>query len=289
MRVVLLQLVLGVTAVAQAQQLYRSQPAKGSDDDKRNFDRDFLHFGKRDDVDFGREFMPFGKRDEFDREFLHFGKKSDFDREFMPFGKKSEAFDREFMPFGKRQEEGEKRARRNEENLWGLIETGPGTASELNIVMPIALWKAAYLTLSFSLPLSLSFSLIPPFPVCSSFRHPTTPLLPFLTDVERRLVSLYNSEPELCRCPELAQHSVMAGIIVASFRWIFLMFICALLTIPSEALPITDMQDNTGLIALVDKQMSFYQSAQDELLARMAELQRKRAENPWERLGPIWG
>jgi len=105
MRTLLLQLVLGVAAVAQAEQLYRTHAATGADDEKRNFDRDFLHFGKREsggEVDFGREFMPFGKRDDFDREFLHFGKRNDFEREFLPFGKRSEQFDRDFMPFGKR-------------------------------------------------------------------------------------------------------------------------------------------------------------------------------------------
>ncbi|VDM47887.1 unnamed protein product [Toxocara canis] len=86
---------------------------------KREFDRDFMHFGKRSNA-FDRSFMNFGKRDsEFSRDFLNFGKraanirllsdayddlrqKKDFDRDFMHFGKRADAFERNFMNFGKR-------------------------------------------------------------------------------------------------------------------------------------------------------------------------------------------
>jgi len=115
----------------------RGQLIYGSNEDKRNFDRDFLHFGKRAmapielerhfmnfgkrEDDFGRQFMPFGKRyvplqealqydkKNFGREFLHFGKRAPssqgFERDFMAFGKRapsSQGFERDFMAFGKR-------------------------------------------------------------------------------------------------------------------------------------------------------------------------------------------
>ncbi|CAD5223219.1 unnamed protein product [Bursaphelenchus okinawaensis] len=90
-------------------------------DDKRNFDREFMHFGKRAaNEDFGRAFMPFGKRADayedpsFNRAFMPFGKRSmtleqliakkNINRDFMHFGKRlaPSAFDRQFMHFGKR-------------------------------------------------------------------------------------------------------------------------------------------------------------------------------------------
>ncbi|TKR60633.1 hypothetical protein L596_027853 [Steinernema carpocapsae] len=108
--------VLVVVALAiQARYVY-VEPI--SEAEKRNFDREFMHFGKRSDAaGFDRNFMNFGKRsgNEFDRQFMHFGKrtsyedlmdidKKNFDRDFMHFGKRSsdDAFQREFMSFGRR-------------------------------------------------------------------------------------------------------------------------------------------------------------------------------------------
>ncbi|KAH7704993.1 AF17 protein [Aphelenchoides avenae] len=89
-------------------------------EDKRNFDRDFMHFGKRSAGGaeaMERHFMNFGKRadDEFGRAFMPFGKrfvpledvlldKKNFNRDFMHFGKRAGAddFERNFMSFGKR-------------------------------------------------------------------------------------------------------------------------------------------------------------------------------------------
>jgi len=89
----------------------QSSPVYSSVGDKRDFNREFMHFGKRaagnfyelDDGDFNRAFMPFGKRD-FPLDEIVASKKN-FDREFMHFGKRSSAgepFGREFMHFGKR-------------------------------------------------------------------------------------------------------------------------------------------------------------------------------------------
>uniref|UniRef100_A0A915E8P0 Uncharacterized protein n=1 Tax=Ditylenchus dipsaci TaxID=166011 RepID=A0A915E8P0_9BILA len=119
--------------------LVQGQILYTANEDKRNFDRDFMHFGKRAAVapvemerhfmnfgkreqNFDRNFMPFGKRyvpleeavrldkKNFDREFLHFGKRAPsnnagFERDFMTFGKRdpsSQGFERDFMTFGKR-------------------------------------------------------------------------------------------------------------------------------------------------------------------------------------------
>ncbi|KAL7074773.1 hypothetical protein ACQ4LE_006169 [Meloidogyne hapla] len=81
-------------------------------DDKRNFNREFLPFGKRASADnFQREFMAFGKRSPsdaaFQREFMAFGKRepNPFQRDFMSFGKRAvnaAGFDRDFMAFGRR-------------------------------------------------------------------------------------------------------------------------------------------------------------------------------------------
>uniref|UniRef100_A0A915PDR0 Uncharacterized protein n=1 Tax=Meloidogyne floridensis TaxID=298350 RepID=A0A915PDR0_9BILA len=80
-------------------------------DDKRNFNREFLPFGKRaaSPNNFQREFMAFGKRSPsdstFQREFMAFGKRepNPFQRDFMSFGKRGASdFDRDFMAFGRR-------------------------------------------------------------------------------------------------------------------------------------------------------------------------------------------
>uniref|UniRef100_A0AC34QWJ6 Uncharacterized protein n=1 Tax=Panagrolaimus sp. JU765 TaxID=591449 RepID=A0AC34QWJ6_9BILA len=75
-----------LVACATAQYFY------GTQEDKRNFDRDFMHFGKRSNYDADK------RATDFDRNFMHFGKrfdfepvmaKKDFNREFMHFGKRS--------------------------------------------------------------------------------------------------------------------------------------------------------------------------------------------------------
>ena len=47
--------------------------------DSDDFDRQFMHFGKREIQDMNRQFMSFGKRelDPFNRHFLNFGKRDD--------------------------------------------------------------------------------------------------------------------------------------------------------------------------------------------------------------------
>jgi len=80
-----------------------------TDDKRSNFNREFMHFGKRaagdfydlDNSEFNRAFMPFGKRDVSPWEQIVADKKN-FNREFLHFGKRSDPFAREFMHFGKR-------------------------------------------------------------------------------------------------------------------------------------------------------------------------------------------
>jgi len=81
-------------------------------DKRANFQRDFMHFGKRaadlyelEDGEYGgRAFMPFGKRD-IPLEEIYADKKN-FNRDFMHFGKRAiplaDVYGREFMHFGKR-------------------------------------------------------------------------------------------------------------------------------------------------------------------------------------------
>jgi len=85
-------------------------------DDKREFDRDFMHFGKRqqqfyNNDEFDRHFMPFGKRGlmdystGFDRDFMHFGKRNaitDLDRRLSKMASEKKDFDREFLHFGRK-------------------------------------------------------------------------------------------------------------------------------------------------------------------------------------------
>ncbi|KAE9553827.1 hypothetical protein FO519_002957 [Halicephalobus sp. NKZ332] len=70
----------------------------GSQEDKRNFDREFMHFGKRG---LGAPASPYydKRTNDFDRNFMHFGKRLAY--EYEPMMEKKE-FNREFMHFGKR-------------------------------------------------------------------------------------------------------------------------------------------------------------------------------------------
>uniref|UniRef100_A0A7E4VYQ2 Uncharacterized protein n=1 Tax=Panagrellus redivivus TaxID=6233 RepID=A0A7E4VYQ2_PANRE len=81
-----------------------AQTYYGANEDKRNFNREFMHFGKRSGegfqlfrpveiydkrADFNRNIMPFGKRFDYDQPI----EKKQFNREFMHFGKRSAPFD----------------------------------------------------------------------------------------------------------------------------------------------------------------------------------------------------
>uniref|UniRef100_A0AC34FXA5 Uncharacterized protein n=1 Tax=Panagrolaimus sp. ES5 TaxID=591445 RepID=A0AC34FXA5_9BILA len=93
---------LAIIAFSSAQDIYENS-ADGSQEEKRNFDREFMHFGKRSNNGGFQLFRPLGVYDkrasEFDRNFMPFGKR--FSVDYEPMMEKKH-FNREFMHFGKR-------------------------------------------------------------------------------------------------------------------------------------------------------------------------------------------